>query len=65
MSEKYKGIINLPHHVSKKRRQMPMFDRAAQFSPFAPLSGFDPAVRVEKVEHQTECETEMSDVFFE
>lgn len=42
-----------------------MFDRAAQFSPFAPLSGFDPAVRVEKVEHQTECETEMSDVFFE
>ena len=31
----YEDIINLPHHVSSKRPQMPMLDRAAQFSPFA------------------------------
>ena len=33
MSDEYKDIINLPHHVSSKRPQMPMLDRAAQFSP--------------------------------
>ena len=37
----YEDIINLPHHVSTTRAQMPMTDRAAQFSPFAALSGFD------------------------
>lgn len=37
MSDEYKDIINLPHHVSSKRPQMPMLDRAAQFSPL-PLS---------------------------
>ena len=33
MSDDYKDIINLPHHVSSKRPQMPILDRAAQFSP--------------------------------
>ena len=37
MSDEYKDIINLPHHVSSKRPQMSMLDRAAQFSPFAAL----------------------------
>ena len=40
MSDEYKDIINLPHHVSSKRPQMPMLDRAAQFSPFAALTGY-------------------------
>lgn len=40
----YEDIINLPHHVSDKRPQMPMWDRAAQFSPFAALTGYDDAV---------------------
>ena len=44
MSDDYKDIINLPHHVSSKRPQMPMLDRAAQFSPFAALTGYDDAV---------------------
>ena len=30
--EKYREIIDLPHHVSKTRPQMPMSDRAAQFA---------------------------------
>lgn len=40
----YEDILHLPHHVSKKHPQMPMRDRAAQFSPFAALTGYDAAV---------------------
>ena len=41
----YDDILHLPHHVSKTRPQMPMRDRAAQFSPFAALTGYDAAIR--------------------
>lgn len=41
----YEDIINLPHHVSKTRPQMSMRDRAAQFSPFAALTGYDAAIK--------------------
>lgn len=41
----YEDIINLPHHVSATRPQMPMSDRAAQFSPFAALTGYDAAIK--------------------
>ncbi len=37
----YDDIIDLPHYVSKKHPQMSITDRAAQFSPFAALVGFD------------------------
>ena len=40
----YEDIINLPHHVSPKRSPMSMQDRAAQFSPFAALTGFEDAI---------------------
>ena len=43
-SDKYKDIINLPHHQSKRRPRMSMIDRAAQFSPFAALTGHDDAI---------------------
>ena len=43
--KKYADIIHLPHHVSRKRPQMPMKDRAAQFSPFAALTGHNDAIR--------------------
>lgn len=43
--DKYDHIINLPHHVSSKRPQMSMMDRAAQFSPFAALTGYDAAIQ--------------------
>jgi len=36
---KYDEIMGLAHHVSKTRPQMPMADRAAQFAPFAALTG--------------------------
>lgn len=41
----YEDIINLPHHVSTKRPQMSMLDRAAQFAPFAALTGYDAAIK--------------------
>ena len=41
---KYDDIINLPHHVSSKRPRMSMIDRAAQFSPFAALTGHGEAI---------------------
>ena len=43
--EKYREIIGLPHHVSPTRPQMPMSDRAAQFAPFAALTGYDSAIK--------------------
>ena len=42
---KYDDILNMPHHVSSTRPHMPMHDRAAQFSPFAALVGYDDAVK--------------------
>ena len=41
---KYDDIINLPHHVSKKHRHMTLDARAAQFAPFAALTGYEEAV---------------------
>ncbi len=44
LSHEYDDIIHLPHHVSADRPHMPMIDRAAQFSPFAALTGYDAAI---------------------
>ncbi len=40
-THKYDDIINLPHHQSKTRPHMSLYDRAAQFSPFSALTGYD------------------------
>ena len=58
----YDDIINLPHPVSKKHPQMPAIDRAAQFSPFAALTGYEKALEetkelaIEKVAKEVEAE---------
>lgn len=44
MSKPYDDIIDLPHHVSATRPPMPLANRAAQFSPFAALSGYEAAI---------------------
>ncbi len=43
--EKYGDIIDLPHHVSVRRPHMSVHDRAAQFAPFAALTGHDTAMK--------------------
>jgi len=40
---RYKDIINLPHHISKRHPRLSMEQRAAQFSPFAALTGYEEA----------------------
>lgn len=44
-NHEYDDIIDLPHHVSATRSRMSMIDRAAQFSPFAALTGYDAAIK--------------------
>ncbi len=43
-SEQYDDIIGLPHHTSKTHPRMSMMARAAQFAPFAALTGYDAAI---------------------
>jgi hypothetical protein len=56
---KYDDIIGLPHHVSATRPQMSRANRAAQFSPFAALTGYDAAVI--ETARLTERKTELSE----
>ena len=44
MTGAYDDIINLPHHVSATHPHMTSIDRAAQFSPFAALTGYGAAI---------------------
>ena len=41
----YEDILNLPHHQSEIHAHMPLRDRAAQFAPFAALSGYEDAIQ--------------------
>lgn len=45
MTKSYDDIMNLPRHVSKTRPQMPTIKRAAQFAPFAALTGHEAAIK--------------------
>ena len=48
----YADIIDLPHHVSKRHPQMSMLNRAAQFAPFAALTGYDAAINEAKEQQE-------------
>ena len=64
-SSKYDDIIGLPHHVSRTHKHMPVKDRAAQFSAFAALSGYEDAVNETSrlTEHKHELdETELEEL---
>ena len=41
ISHEYDDIIELPHHQSATHPQMSLHDRAAQFAPFAALTGYE------------------------
>lgn len=59
MSEKYDDIINLPHPTSKKHPRMSRQNRAAQFSPFAALIGYEAEIR--EIARQTEKKKQLSE----
>ena len=44
-NDNYEDMIGLAHHVSPSRNRMSIFERAAQFSPYAALTGHDAAVK--------------------
>lgn len=50
--EDYSDIITMPHHVSKRHPQMSMMQRAAQFAPFAALTGYSEAIKVAEKENE-------------
>ncbi|KAA8825412.1 hypothetical protein EMO92_05875 [Bifidobacterium reuteri] len=43
-THRYDDIIDLPHHVSRRHPQMSRHNRAAQFMPFAALTGYDQVI---------------------
>lgn len=59
MNDLYDDIIHLPHHVSERHPQMSMYNRAAQFAPFAALTGHDSAIT--EAARLTEAEEELSE----
>lgn len=59
MNHPYDDIINLPHHVSERHPQMSMYNRAAQFAPFAALTGHNAAIT--EAARLTEAEEELSE----
>ena len=58
-THKYDDIIDMPHHVSHSRPRMSNYDRAAQFSPFAALTGYEEAVK--ETERLTDIKLELTD----
>lgn len=65
MTKEYDDIIHLPHHVSTTRAQMAVIDRAAQFAPFAALSGHDAAIKdtARQTEKRIELDEYMKEAF--
>ncbi len=61
MTDNYEDIINQPHHVSKYHPQMSMWNRAAQFAPFAALIGYDDAIKDTAQENELFYETKEDD----
>lgn len=59
MKTPYDDIIRLPHHVSDTHPRMSMHDRAAQFSPFAALTGYEAVV--DEVGRLTESRLELDE----
>lgn len=64
MSE-FDDIINLPHPVSKTHPQMSMYNRAAQFAPFAALTGHDEAIAKTAKKNEESFEEQNNDVDFD
>ena len=53
----YDDIIDLPHYEPKNHQRMPMCKRAAQFAPFAALTGYEKAVKDAERKNEESYET--------
>lgn len=64
MTKTYDDIIHLPHHVSTTHPHMAVGDRAAQFSPFAALTGYDAEIKetARLTDERVEMDEYMKDV---
>ncbi len=69
MKHPYEDILHLPHHVSETHPRMSRIDRAAQFSPFAALTGYGEVIREaarltdRKIQPDEDCQAELNQKF--
>lgn len=64
--DRYADMLDLPHPTSPRHSRMPLIDRAAQFAPFAALTGYDDAIEetarlTDEMLRMTEDQREMLD----
>ena len=70
MNNNYDDIINMPRPVSKKHPPMPLENRAAQFAPFAALTGYDKAIdevnrQIDELEEQNRRPLSDEEIFYD
>lgn len=65
-TSRYDDIIDMPHHVSRRHPPMPRLDRAAQFMPFAALSGYEQIIahKAQEVEREVQKRNRLFDCDF-
>ena len=63
MTHDYDDIINLPHYEPKHHPRMSMWNRAAQFAPFAALTGYEDAIKQSAKENEINYEKKNKDEF--
>jgi len=56
MNDNYEDIINLPHYEPKRHPRMSMEARAAQFAPFAALTGYEEAIKEAAKHHEEDID---------
>ena len=56
MDKRYEKIIDLPHHKSATHKPMTLYNRAAQFSPFAALTGYESVISDAQKTYETDME---------
>ena len=62
MTHDYDDIINLPHYEPKHHPRMSMWNRAAQFAPFAALTGFDAAIKDTAQQNEDSYESKNNEI---
>ena len=56
LDKKYRGILAFPHPEPKEKARMAREKRAAQFMPFAALTGFEEGIDEERKEQEARME---------